>query len=91
MAKNYREVDYFETRPDIVKIFDDLEKFKDFCRFELCEFNEANLYNRDSQIWNNFYHANRPKRPWTGDRKPRGEYNRSGGNGGGNYNRSYQR
>ena len=91
MAKNYRDVDYFETRPDIVKIFDDLEKFKDFCRFELCEFNEANLYNRESQIWNNFYHANRPKRPWTGDRKPRTEYNRSGGNGGGNYNRSYQR
>jgi hypothetical protein len=91
MAKNYRDVDYFETRPDIVKIFDDLEKFKDFCRFELCEFNEANLYNRESQIWNNFYHANRPKRPWTGDRKPRAEYNRSGGNGGGNYNRSYQR
>ena len=91
MAKNYRNVNYFETHPNIVKIFDDLERFKDFCRFELCEFNEANLYNRESQIWNNFYHANRPKRPWTGDRKPRGEYNRSGGNGGGNYNRSDQR
>ena len=64
---------YFESRPDIVKIFDDLEKFHDFCRFEMVEFNPANLYNRESQIWNNFYHANRP-------RKPRGEYNRSGNN-----------
>ena len=93
MAKNYRDVNYFENRPDIVKIFDDLEKFKDFCRFELCEFNEANLYNRDSQIWNNFYHANRPKRPWNGDRKPRGEYNNNRGeyNRSGNQNRSYQR
>ena len=73
MAKNYRDVNYFENRPDIVKIFDDLEKFKDFCRFELCEFNEANLYNRDSQIWNNYYYSTRP-------RKPRGEYNRGGNN-----------
>jgi hypothetical protein len=71
MAKNYKNVSYFEDRPDIVKIFDDLEKFKDFCRFELCDFNEANLYNRDSQIWNNYYHSTRPRRP-------RGEYNRSG-------------
>jgi hypothetical protein len=68
MAKNYKNVSYFEDRPDIVKIFDDLEKFKDFCRFELCDFNEANLYNRDSQIWNNYYHSTRPRRP-------RGEYN----------------
>lgn len=73
MAKNYRDVNYFENRPDIVKIFDDLEKFKDFCRFELCDFNEANLYNRDSQVWNNYFHSTRP-------RKPRGEYNRSGNN-----------
>ena len=73
MAKNYRDVNYFENRPDIVKIFDDLEKFKDFCRFELCDFNEANLYNRDSQVWNNYYYSTRP-------RKPRVEYNRSGNN-----------
>ena len=73
MAKNYRDTNYFENRPDIVKIFDDLEKFKDFCRFELCDFNEANLYNRDSQIWNNYYYSTRP-------RKPRGEYNRGGNN-----------
>ena len=73
MAKNYRDANYFENRPDIVKIFDDLEKFKDFCRFELCDFNEANLYNRDSQVWNNYYYSTRP-------RKPRGEYNRGGNN-----------
>ncbi len=73
MAKNYRDVNYWEAKPEIVKIFDDLEKFKDFCRFELCDFNEANLYNRDSQEWNNYYYSTRP-------RKPRGEYNRGGNN-----------
>ena len=73
MAKNYRDVNYWEAKPEIVKIFDDLEKFKDFCRFELCDFNEANLYNRDSQVWNNYYYSTRP-------RKPRSEYNRGGNN-----------
>jgi len=79
MAKNYRDVNYFENRPDIVKIFDDLEAFHDFCRFEMCEFNEANLYNRSSQIWNNYYHSTRPRKPrgeWNGNR----EYNRGGNN-----------
>ena len=87
MAKNnYKDVNYFENRPDIVKIFDDLEAFHDFCRFEMCDFNEANLYNRSSQIWNNFYYSTRPKKPrgeWNGNR----EYNR----GGNNFNRNYQR
>ena len=74
MAKNnYKDINYWEAKPEIVKIFDDLEKFHDFCRFELCAFNEANLYNRDSQVWNNYYYSTRP-------RKPRGEYNRSGNN-----------
>ena len=68
--KNYKDYAYFENRPDVVKIFDDLEKFHDFCKFEMCEFNEANLYNRSSQIWNNFYYANRPKKPWNGEKKP---------------------
>lgn len=65
---------YFESRPDIVKIFDDLDKFQDYCRFEMVEFNPANLYNRESQIWNNYFHSTRPRKEW----KPRGEYNRSG-------------
>jgi hypothetical protein len=61
MAKNYKAISYFEDRPDVVKIFDDLEAFHNFCRFEMCEFNEANLYNRSSDIWNRFYHYNRKK------------------------------
>ncbi len=71
MSKNYKNLDYFANRPDIVKIFDDLDAFRDFCRFEMCEFNEANLYNRQSDIWNRYFQSTRP-------RKPRGEYNRSG-------------
>lgn len=39
---------YFERRPDIVKLFDDLDDYKDFCRFELREFNPADLYKKSS-------------------------------------------
>lgn len=39
---------YFERRPDIVKLFGDLEEYKDFCRFELREFNPAELYKKSS-------------------------------------------
>lgn len=67
MAKNYKVVSYFADRPDVVKIFDDLEAFHNFCRLEMCEFNEANLYNRSSDIWNKYYHVNRVRKY----RKPR--------------------
>ena len=70
MAKNYKDYSYFENRPDIVKIFDDLEAFKDFCRIEMHPFNEADLYNRDSWVWRNFDKSRRPKKAWTGERKP---------------------
>jgi hypothetical protein len=70
MAKNYKEVSYFSTRPDIVKLFEDLEAFHNWCRSELCEFNEGHLYNRESWQWRNFDKSRRPKKPFTGERKP---------------------
>jgi len=41
-------------KPEVVKIFNDLEDYLDFCRFELCEFNPAHLYNRSSKNWRDF-------------------------------------
>ena len=81
MTKNYKEVSYFSDRPDIVKIFDDLDAFRDFCRMEMAPFNEADLYNKASWAWRNYEKSLRPKKPYNGEnnfRKPRGEYNRSG-------------
>ena len=70
MAKNYKEINYFETRPDIVKIFGDLEALLDFCRIELLPYNEADLYNRESNVWRSFENSRRPKKACTGERKP---------------------
>ena len=69
MAKNYKDISYFEDRPDVVRIFDDLEKLHDFCRFELLPFNEADLYNRSSYVWRAYENSKRPRKPWNGERK----------------------
>lgn len=61
---------YFECRPDIVKIFTDLEAFHDFCRIELLPFNEADLYNKYSKIWQSYERGLRPRKPWNGEKKP---------------------
>jgi len=37
--------------PSINKIFDDLDKFRDYCRFEGKVFNEADLYKKDAPVW----------------------------------------
>lgn len=76
MAKYHAS--YFETHPNIVKLFDDLEAYRDFCVMELLEFNEAALYNRADKNWQAYEYSKRPRREW----KPRNDQQR------GNYNRS---
>jgi hypothetical protein len=81
--KNYKDYAYFENRPDVVKIFDDLEAFHNFCRLEMAPFDESHLYNRESWAWRNFEKSKRPKKAWDGERKPyqgKKEFNRSGNN-----------
>jgi hypothetical protein len=57
-------------KPEVVKIFDDLEALHNFCRIELLPFNEADLYNRNSKVWRDYENSKRPKRQWNND-KPR--------------------
>jgi len=40
--------------PPVNKIFDDLEKFRDYCRFEGRVFNEADLYNDKAPVWQQY-------------------------------------
>ena len=55
MSVNYKKVSYFESRPDVVAIFDDLDNYLDFCRFNLLPYNPADLYNRSSPVWSQYY------------------------------------
>jgi len=59
MSNNYKNVSYFKSRPDVVKIFDELEKLLDFCRFNLLPFNEADLNNNRSAVWREFEKSKR--------------------------------
>jgi hypothetical protein len=41
-------------KPEVDRIFNDLDDLLDYCRFELREFNPADLYNRSSKTWRDF-------------------------------------
>lgn len=75
MAKNYNDYKYFENRPDVVKVFNDLEAYLDWCRFELRDFNPADLYRKDSANYQAYLQSKRPRRPWVdrGNRRPHGQ------------------
>ncbi len=40
--------------PPINEIFDDLDKFRDYCRFEGKVFDERDLYNEKSRVWRSY-------------------------------------
>lgn len=69
MAKNYKTFSYFESRPDVVKIFDDLEAFHDFCRMEMRLFDPSELYRKDSKSYSAYLASTRPRKPYQG-KKP---------------------
>ena len=66
--KNYKDYRYFENRPDVVKVWEDLESYHDWCRLQLCDCNPADLYRRDSQNYGSYLASKRPRRPYQGNR-----------------------
>lgn len=40
--------------PPVNQIFDDLDKFRDYCRFEGKPFNEADLYKDGAPVWEQY-------------------------------------
>lgn len=48
MAKDHLKK-YFVMKPEVSKIFDDLEAYHDYCRFEMLKFDERDLYR--SEQW----------------------------------------
>ena len=39
------------NRDAYTKVFNDLDKFRDYCRFEGKIFNEKDLYKKDAPVW----------------------------------------
>ena len=46
MAEKWLEK-YLRTKPEVTRIFDDLEDYKDYCRFNMLKFDEKDLYKSD--------------------------------------------
>jgi hypothetical protein len=69
---------YFVMKPEVTKIFDDLDAYHNFCRFELLAFNQADLYNKGSPIWNQYLQSTRPRK-WRNDRNDRNGSNHNNG------------
>jgi hypothetical protein len=71
--------------PPVGKIFDDLDKFRDFCRYEGYMFDEKDLYNFEAQVWQLYQrHVNYLKSKTRNRYNNTGNFNREGGGG---YNR----
>jgi len=53
--------------PPVNEIFDELDRFRDFCRYEGKVFNEASLYRDKDPVWQDYkryraYHDNKARR-----------------------------
>jgi hypothetical protein len=57
---------YLTFKPEVHKIFDDLEAYHDWCRFELAPFNEADLYKKNSPVYSAYMNSKRPRKPYQG-------------------------
>lgn len=65
---------YLAMKPEVSKIFDDLEAYHDWCRWELAPFNEADLYKKSSPVYSAYLNSKKPKRSYNNQK----DYNRSG-------------
>lgn len=43
---------YLRMKPEVSKIFDDLDAYKDYCRFNMLKFDERDMYRSDQ--WRKF-------------------------------------
>lgn len=51
---NTKQKSYLKSRPDVRRVFEDLEAYHNFCRFNLRKFDPAELYRRDSHNYRAF-------------------------------------
>jgi hypothetical protein len=61
---------YLTMKPEVSKVFDDLDRYLDFCRFELREFNPTHMYDKNNDNYRAFVNSQRPQRQWSGERRP---------------------
>ena len=63
MASNWLNK-YLVMKPEVSKIFEDLEAYHDWCRWELAPFNEADLYKKNSPVYSAYLNSKKPRRQY---------------------------
>ena len=62
---------YLTMKPEVSKLFDDIEAWHDHCRFEMIDFNPADLYKSKAyKDWVYYSNGRKNYRPRDGERKP---------------------
>lgn len=69
MASNWLNK-YLVMKPEVSKIFEDLEAYHDWCRWELAPFNEADLYKKNSPVYSAYYYSKKPRRQYNNQARP---------------------
>ena len=57
-------------KAEVEKIFNDLDAYKDFCRFNGKVFDEAALYRKSDRNWQTYERYLRDPKGWNRPRKP---------------------
>lgn len=80
MAKNYNDINYSETKAgkESNEIFDALDAYLDYCRFEMLEFDPSHFSVRGNHHpqYRGFLNSKRPRKPYLG-KNPRWENKRN--------------
>lgn len=69
MASNWLNK-YLVMKPEVSKIFEDLEAYHDWCRWELAPFNEADLYKKNSPVYSAYLNSKKPRRQYNNQARP---------------------
>jgi|LauGreDrversion4_2_1035121.scaffolds.fasta_scaffold874541_2 hypothetical protein len=64
-------------KQQVEKIFDDLDRYLDFCRIELREFNPTHLYDKENENYRSFLNSQRPQRRWDNNRGYKPQHRRN--------------
>ena len=64
MANEYLKK-YFTMKPEVTKIYSDLESYHDYCRFNMVKFDERDLYRSENWRRSQGMASGAPRRPWS--------------------------
>jgi hypothetical protein len=76
---------YLTMKPEVTRIYDDLDAYLDYCRITLQPFTPTDLYRKESATYQAYLNSKRWSRPYNNNRPRNNNYDRR--NNGQNFSR----